>query len=98
MSNSIEYLSACTSPVPTAKVFNPTRSEYYLKDDVIAAQKAAQKAKEQAPPNGAVKVTLSSEAQAALKQTALPQAVTAAKPATAPAQTQSTQPSPNRAS
>jgi len=58
--SSIEALSACTSPLASARVFNPTRPEYYRADDLKPA----------APPaktDPAVTVTLSDEAQAALK-------------------------------
>lgn len=62
MSNSIEQLSACISPLATARVFNPMRPEYYLKDLMAAAP----------PPrtedvNSAVKITLSAEAQSAMR-------------------------------
>ncbi len=57
MSNSIEQLSACISPLATARVFNPMRPEYYLKDMVPPPPK----------PESAVKVTLSAEAQTAMK-------------------------------
>ncbi len=60
MSHSIEQLSACISPLATARVFNPMRPEYYLKDMVAAP-----------PPKtgleSAVKITLSAEAQTAMK-------------------------------
>ena len=57
MIKTIEALSACISPFSAARVFNPTRSEYYLKDNISAPTAASQ----------AVKVTLSAEAQAAMK-------------------------------
>lgn len=56
---SIEALNACISPVSTARVLNPTRSEYYLKDAPPASR----------PQEASVKITLSAEAQAALKST-----------------------------
>jgi len=61
MTSSIAHLADCTTPVQTAKVYNPTSSEYYLADQV--------KAVEQARPetDAAVKVTLSQAAQDALK-------------------------------
>ena len=54
--SSIEALSACISPLQTARVFNPTRPEYYRADDLKAA-----------PPEPAVTVTLSDEAKQTLK-------------------------------
>lgn len=54
---SIDALNACVSPLSAARVFNPTRSEYYLKDTKPAS----------ATPSAAVRVTLSPEAQAATK-------------------------------
>jgi hypothetical protein len=57
MMKTIEALNACISPVSTARVFNPMRSEYYLKDNSPAPTASSQ----------AVKVTLSAEAQAAIK-------------------------------
>ena len=62
MSNSIEQLSACISPLATARVFNPMRPEYYLKDMV-----AALPAKAAPSADSAVKITLSAEAQSAMK-------------------------------
>jgi hypothetical protein len=53
-------LSAATTPVAAAKVFNPIRSEYYLKNVTPQSQPAA--------PEPDVKVTLSNEAKAALAQ------------------------------
>ncbi len=78
---SLDYLRNCINPVPTAKVYNPSRPEYYLKDPLAAAARAeaektqADKPKpelktqpQQSPaPQPAVKVTLSDEAKAALK-------------------------------
>ncbi len=55
-----EALSTCTSPLKTARVFNPTRPEYYLAD----VEKAAAVAPKADP---AVIVTLSEQAKAALK-------------------------------
>lgn len=52
----IEALYACVSPSSAARILNPTRSEYYLKDNSSAS----------AASNSAVKVTLSTEAQASL--------------------------------
>ncbi len=52
--NLVESLFNCTTPVQTARVFNPTRPEYY-------------RAEEPLPAEPAVKVTLSPEAQATLK-------------------------------
>lgn len=49
-----ESLSSCTTPVQTARVFNPTRAEYYRADEIQKTEPA-------------VKVTISPEAQAALK-------------------------------
>lgn len=80
--NSLDYLNSCTNPFPTAKVYNPTRPEYYLKDPLAAAAKAeadkaaAEKPKPEAKapsqvsqaPQPAVKITLSDAAQAALKK------------------------------
>ena len=57
MIKTIEALAACISPLSAARVFNPTRPEYYLKDNTPAPTAGSQ----------AVKVTLSAEAQAALK-------------------------------
>lgn len=37
---SMDYLNICINPFPTAKVYNPTRPEYYLKDPLAAAAKA----------------------------------------------------------
>jgi hypothetical protein len=78
---SMDYLNICINPFPTAKVYNPTRPEYYLKDPLAAAAKAEaektaaekpvpqpkspQQPPETSPP--AVKVTLSDEAKAALQ-------------------------------
>lgn len=61
MTRSITHLSGCTNPVQTARVLNPTSPQYYLADAV--------KAVEQARPetDAAVKVTISQEAQSALK-------------------------------
>ncbi len=61
MTSSIDNLFDCTGPVQTARVFNPTKPEYYLADRV--------KAVEQARPetDAAVKVTISQEARSALK-------------------------------
>ena len=61
MTSSIAYLADCTNPVQTASVLNPTSTRYYLAD--------AAKAVEQARPetDAAVKVTISQEAQSALK-------------------------------
>jgi hypothetical protein len=56
MIKTIEALTACISPLSAARVFNPTRPEYYLKDSSPAPVAASQ----------AVKVTLSAEAQASL--------------------------------
>lgn len=81
---SLDYLNSCINPVPTAKVFNPSRPEYYLKDPLAAAAKAqAEKAAVDKPkpepkpepqpakaPEPAVKITLSDAAQAALKKEA----------------------------
>jgi hypothetical protein len=57
MTRMIEALNACVSPLSASRIFNPMRSEYYLKD--ISPAPAAS--------NSAVKVTLSAEAQAAIK-------------------------------
>ncbi|MBP2157647.1 MULTISPECIES: hypothetical protein [Asticcacaulis] len=59
MTRMIEALNACISPVSAARVFNPMRSEYYLKDNNPDSTAGSQ----------AVKVTLSAEAQAAMKAT-----------------------------
>lgn len=61
MTSSIAYLAECINPVATARVFNPTNPQYYLADQV--------KAVEQTRPetDAAVKVTISQEAQSALK-------------------------------
>ncbi len=61
MTSSIAHLADCTNPVQTARVLNPTAPQYYLADAV--------KAVEQTRPetDAAVKVTLSQEAQSALK-------------------------------
>jgi hypothetical protein len=56
--NAIEALSACTSPLQSAIVFNPTRPEYYRADE----QKPA--TAKTAPP--AVTITLSDQARQAL--------------------------------
>ncbi len=55
-----EALSTCVSPLQTARVFNPTRPEYYRADEVKATAAAAK-------TEPAVTVTLSDEAKAALK-------------------------------
>ena len=59
--DSIESLALCKTPLETARVYNPMSPEYYLADQAKAA--------EQAPPptDPAVKVTLSPEAQQAMK-------------------------------
>jgi len=54
----IEALNACIGPLSTARIFNPIRSEYYLKDSSPAPSASSQ----------AVKVSLSVEAQAAMKK------------------------------
>jgi len=61
MTSSIAHLADCTTPVQTATVYNPTKPQYYLADQI--------KAVEQARPetDAAVKVTISQEAQSALK-------------------------------
>ena len=61
MTSSITYLADCTSPVQTAKVYNPTSSEYYLADQTKAVDQARPET------DAAVKVTISQEAQSALK-------------------------------
>jgi hypothetical protein len=61
--SSIESLSACTSPLQTAIIFNPTRPEYYRADELKAAAKA-----EKAAADPAVNITLSDQAQAKLKR------------------------------
>jgi hypothetical protein len=60
--SSIESLSACTSPLQTAIIFNPTRPEYYRADDLKAAKA------EKAAADPAVNITLSDQAQAKLKR------------------------------
>ena len=61
MPSSISYLTDCTTPVQTATVYNPTKPQYYLADQVKALAQAR-------PETGAaVKVTISQEAQSALK-------------------------------
>lgn len=55
-----QSLAQCVNPLATAHVFNPTRPEYYLATATPAAAPAAP------APDPAVRVTLSSEAQAAL--------------------------------
>ncbi len=61
MSSSIANLFDCTTPVITARVFNPIAPQYYLADQVKALAQAR-------PETGAaVKVTISQEAQSALK-------------------------------
>ena len=57
--SSLQYLSLCTSPLQTAYVFNPTRPEYYRQDSNTDATAAA----------SSVRITLSDQAQAALKTT-----------------------------
>jgi hypothetical protein len=57
MTKMTEALNACISPLSAARIFNPMRSEYYLKDNSPPP----------AAPNSAVHVTLSAEAQAAMK-------------------------------
>lgn len=57
MMKTIEALYACVSPSSAARILNPIRSEYYLKDNSPAPAASSQ----------AVKVTLSAEAQAAMK-------------------------------
>lgn len=57
MMKTIEALNACIGPLSAARIFNPTRSEYYLRDNSPAPTASSQ----------AVKVTLSAEAQAAMK-------------------------------
>lgn len=61
MSNSIEQLSACISPLATARVFNPMRPEYYLKDLTVSAPPKTEAV------NSAVRITLSAEAQSAMR-------------------------------
>ncbi len=56
--NMYQCLSQCINPLATALVYNPTRPEYYR------ASEAPAQATQAADP--AVRVTLSSEAQAAL--------------------------------
>lgn len=60
--SSIESLSACTSPLQTAIIFNPTRPEYYRADDLKAAKA------EKAAADPAVNITLSDQAQSKLKR------------------------------
>ncbi|CAL4866679.1 hypothetical protein MMA231_00923 [Asticcacaulis sp. MM231] len=60
--SSIEALSACTSPLQTAIIFNPTRPEYYRADELKAAKA------EKAAADPAVTITLSDQAQAKLKR------------------------------
>lgn len=55
----IEALSACTSPLITARVFDPLSSVYYRADEIAAAKKATADAP-------AVQVTLSDTARAKL--------------------------------
>lgn len=57
MIKTIEALTACISPLSAARVFNPTRPEYYLKDDTPTPTAGLQ----------AVKISLSAEAQASLE-------------------------------
>ncbi len=57
----IEALSACTSPLSTARVFDPLSPIYYRADEMAEKQKAA--AALEAP---AVKITLSDKAKALL--------------------------------
>ncbi|ESQ86211.1 hypothetical protein AEAC466_03175 [Asticcacaulis sp. AC466] len=61
--SSIESLSACISPLQTAKVFNPMRPEYYRADEMKAP-----KPKDTSTRDGpAVTITLSDEAKAAIE-------------------------------
>ncbi len=60
MMNSISHLSDCVSPVSAARVYNPINPDYYRKD-AAPSQTAAPAS------NDAVRITLSAEAQAALK-------------------------------
>jgi hypothetical protein len=57
----IEALSACTSPLMTARVFDPLSPVYYRADEMADKQKAAA-----ALETPAVKVTLSDTAKAKL--------------------------------
>lgn len=60
--SSIESLSACISPLQTARVFNPTRPEYYRADELKVS-----KPKDTPATDPAVTITLSDAAQARLK-------------------------------
>ncbi len=61
--SSIESLSACTSPLQTAIIFNPTRPEYYRADELKAAAEVKKDA-----ASSAVNITLSDQAQTKLKR------------------------------
>ncbi len=63
--DSIESLALCKTPLETARVYNPMSPEYYLADQVKAAEQAAPETAPEANP--AVKVTLSPEAQQAMR-------------------------------
>ena len=63
MSDSIDNLSACTTPVRAADVFNPTRPNYYLKDEMDALAKSPV---EDTSAQPTVQITLSNAAQAVL--------------------------------
>ncbi len=67
--DSIESLALCKTPLETARVYNPMSPEYYLADQAKAAEQAAPKTAPETAPvaNPAVKVTLSPEAQQAMK-------------------------------
>ena len=60
MMNSISHLSDCVSPVSAARIYNPINPDYYRKD-------AAPTQATEAASSDAVRITLSAEAQAALK-------------------------------
>jgi len=61
MTSSIANLNDCISPVTTARVLDPMSPDYYLADAVKAARQASP------ATDPAVKITISQEAQSALK-------------------------------
>ncbi len=60
--NSISHLSDCVSPVSAARVYNPINPDYYRKDASPAPSPAPA-----ATSDDAVRITLSVEAQAAMR-------------------------------
>lgn len=72
--NSLDYLNICTNPFPTAKVYNPTRPEYYLKDPLAAAAKAEAEKAAAAEKTQADKPTADAKQQPQQAQTPQPQA------------------------